>query len=263
MRIKLFIFMFVIGGVLFAQQSIVPGRYMVNPETDIVISDGRITFFDLYTNSEKSFSFELRKDGVFNIISFDSNDYVYLQQYSLIYFFPLEEGKRVLFGSFANLLHHLPEENYTFYSVSSYLSETISGKRVDYNAEKLESITDFVPWADGVEGSGIGEQITLKMTDLGPSHNFALYNGYFDPQRLDLYYSNSRLKRAIISSRDFDDFEVTFQDIPDPQIIRFPTETYEIVITVLEVFEGEKYQDLCINAITRNMNYEVYPPSDK
>ncbi|MBI9100660.1 MAG: hypothetical protein JEY91_19465, partial [Spirochaetaceae bacterium] len=76
------------------------------------------------------------------------------------------------------------------YSSSSSLMESYGGNTYDYIAENLGNYELTKPWVEGVDGSGVGEKIQFYIYDRVRS--IAIINGYFDPQRPDLYYANNR-----------------------------------------------------------------------
>ena len=135
------------------------------------------------------------------------------------------------------------------YTTSSFL---IEGKTV-YGANNLSSI-DGLPWASE-NGFGINDIITIK-TPTYSGMKLAIYNGFQSESRPDLYKANSRVKKVRIknlesgSSRDF-----LLKDTPEMQeislsnLILWHNVFTTLEITILDVYPGEKYKDLCIQAI--------------
>ena len=84
----------------------------------------------------------------------------------------------------------------------------------------------------------------------------AFYNGFQSENRPDLYKANSRAKKIRIknletgSSKDFslkDSMEMQIISLLDLNI--WSNVNTNLEITILEVYPGEKYKDLCIQAI--------------
>jgi len=130
------------------------------------------------------------------------------------------------------------------YDASSFLVE---GSR-QYNASNL-GISDLDrPWVEGAPGIGKGETITVYFDR--PAERLIISNGFVSFQKPHLYEQNGRVKRIRVynPSRRID-LEVDISDTPNPQEIALPEETLEIAIEIVEVYEGTKYEDTCINFI--------------
>lgn len=135
------------------------------------------------------------------------------------------------------------------YSATSFLVE---GKSI-YAANNLSS-KEGLPWASA-NGYGINDKIIIR-TPTYVGMKLAFYNGYQSDSRKDLFKANSRVKKVRIKnlesggSADFtlkDTLEV--QEINLSNLILLHNEAISLEITVLEVYPGEKYKDLCIQAI--------------
>ena len=147
---------------------------------------------------------------------------------------------------FTNYVYNVYPESYT---ASSELKE----KNAFYTAENLREKAGL-PWASA-NGYGINDKIQITT----PTYNglqLAFYNGFQSENRPDLYKANSRAKKIRIknletgSSKDF-----TLKDSMEMQIISlldlniWSNVNTNLEITILEVYPGEKYKDLCIQAI--------------
>ena len=135
------------------------------------------------------------------------------------------------------------------YKATSELRE----KNAFYAAENLRTVSGL-PWASA-NGYGIEDKITIEL----PRHcllKLDFYNGYQSETRKDLYKANSRAKKIRIKSLESgNSIEVTLKDTPEKQTI--PISELDLCyniytnleITILEVYPGDKYKDLCIQAI--------------
>ncbi len=157
-------------------------------------------------------------------------------------------------------------------SASSYLTETIKGKKVEYKPEyminricKLPEKTDergfpvfdegfpifdnFKPcWAEGVPGDGIGEWLQVEF--IRPSDEIMILNGYVDFRNMSAYMNNNRLKKIRIESeRPAFSIEYTLPDYVAYHSVPLPQKTTKVKITILEVYKGLKYSDTCVTAI--------------
>ena len=84
----------------------------------------------------------------------------------------------------------------------------------------------------------------------------AFYNGYQSDSRPDLYKANSRVKKIRIKNLESGNTtELMLKDTSDMQEININSlimsynEYISLEITILEVYPGDKYKDLCIQAI--------------
>ena len=135
------------------------------------------------------------------------------------------------------------------YSASSELKE----KNAFYKAENLRTV-DGLPWASA-NGYGINDKITI-VTPTGCSMSLDFYNGYQSETRKDLYKANSRAKKIRIKSLESEkSIEIDLKDTPEVQTVSIDklNLNYNVYtnleITILEVYPGDKYKDLCIQAI--------------
>gem|GEM_PF-1279666 len=109
---------------------------------------------------------------------------------------------------------------------------------------------DALPWVEGVEGPGIGEQLIITFTE--PSNDIVVLNGFVDRNRKHLFKDNNRVKTAIIRSDDSGEpfeFEYFFEDIVQFDEIRFPRPAEKIIFEIKDVYPGEKWDDTCISAV--------------
>ena len=124
-----------------------------------------------------------------------------------------------------------------------------------YGADKLIDGNAATPWVEGVDGTGIGEQIILSLPGTTTVHGILLYNGYL--QTDDLHTKNGRVTRVSV---DFGNGVVVEEDVWDPTMsVQYPipsrveldqsVKTDKIVITILDAQSGTKYDDTCIGEI--------------
>lgn len=144
---------------------------------------------------------------------------------------------------------------------TSFLTETLSQKTIEYKVDNLfdrfsspcrcHSFSYNIfspPWVEGVPGHGINEEIEVTFTE--ESDYIVILNGFVHPAKRHLYKNNSRLKRISITSINPSfNIEYTFEDVVHYADITFPEKTKKVTMTILDVYEGSKYQDTCISAI--------------
>ena len=126
-------------------------------------------------------------------------------------------------------------------------------KAIIYSASNL-STSDGNPWASA-NGYGINDKIRIKMFSRS-EQSLIVYNGFQSKEKPYLYSQNSRLKRIrICNSLLNKKKEIKLQDTKDAQeidindLLENAGEIINLEIEVLEVFAGDKYTDLCIQAI--------------
>lgn len=146
-------------------------------------------------------------------------------------------------------------------SASSYFTETLGGRKIEYKAENLARCFEVgcrchpywwnyshIPWVEGAEGNGIGESITItfKQDMVGMS----VLNGYTELNKLKLFKENSRLKEVLLEDLvNGESWTVSFEDMVYFNFIKFPKATKKVKMTIQSVYEGSKYQDTCVSAI--------------
>jgi hypothetical protein len=149
--------------------------------------------------------------------------------------------------------------------------ETSSELEVDYSKMNLFDNSFETAWVEGVAGSGIGEKIKIQLSDYRLAA-ICLVNGY--TKNSGTYTTNNRIKKVKIEKEivDYQDpnktsietYEKEIKDLPFATInlnnfysltstIGDYGEGYSkirsITITILEVYNGTKYDDTCISEL--------------
>jgi hypothetical protein len=110
------------------------------------------------------------------------------------------------------------------------------------------------PWAEGVDGDGIGESITLDVKRPLPLYGILINPGYWDPGSDDVWKKNNRVAALEITLND----ERTFTEtIPDetfhrPYVIRvrdYPKPVTKVRMVIKGVHRGTKFHDTCISLV--------------
>ena len=128
-------------------------------------------------------------------------------------------------------------------SATSYLVE----KNRTYKPDKLAlwGNLNYI-WAEGVNGTGIGEQLFLENAFI---RKLYILPGYVSIKRPDLFKKNARPARIKITRGD----EILFVDLKDEavyQVVEFQKVNKErITVEIIDVFEGTLYEDTCISSI--------------
>lgn len=129
------------------------------------------------------------------------------------------------------------------YHSTSYLTESTT----TYEPEHLQR-KDGLPWASG-NGKGIGDIISIKEFEHENPETLIIMNGYQDVNHPDYYGKNSRVKTLKIINRQTKKSKtIAVSDTKEEQ--RFSLKELgkggEYELEILDVYNGSKYDDLCI-----------------
>lgn len=122
-----------------------------------------------------------------------------------------------------------------------YLQTNLENMNYSY-----DSITP--PWVEGVKGYGIGEWLDIDFKY--KSDELQILNGYVDFRRMYLYKENSRVKTILVESENpkFSK-EYELEDLVKYNVIKLPSKTDYVRLTIKDVYKGEKYDDTCLSSI--------------
>ncbi|MBR4789770.1 MAG: hypothetical protein IK024_02635 [Treponema sp.] len=284
MRKKILVFTFFLHFFLFNCYSFpVDDYYRVRSPGEIIkIKDNIGMLFNNTYQIRNIKEYNIDEDGWFNTsycgtnmyIIFGSNYFVYHSDKDLYY---PESASKFNFGS-----SYLSLEEYQKYiknSGSWILWRNASMKIPDvleeYSNDKKITYDDFdathyfyfcneidaqlfkynsLPWA--TSKNPINMKIEVNLFD--KTDSFIILNGYVHPDKRYLYKANRRLKKIKISSLD-SDFSIIneFEDVVHFHEIKLPEKVQFITIEILDYYEGNKYQDLCVQMIgNKNIVYE-------
>lgn len=108
-----------------------------------------------------------------------------------------------------------------------------------------------IPWVEGVKGNGINETISIEFNN--PVYSFSILNGYADVQNMKLFKENSRVKKLKVEDLSNNlEYTMNFEDKVYFNYLELSKPSNSIKLTILEVYEGTKYQDTCISALIEN-----------
>ena len=146
--------------------------------------------------------------------------------------------------------------DHTDYDATASSTRTPQGKRnydvVNIKADPSREIQ--TPWAEGVEGDGIGESITLNVKRPLPLYGILIQPGYYDYDNKDPWLKNNRVAALEITLND----EHTFtENIPDelferPYLIRvgdYAKPVNKVKLVIKGVHRGTQFRDTCISLI--------------
>lgn len=123
----------------------------------------------------------------------------------------------------------------------------------NYVATNLVDGNTSTCWAEGADGSGIGETFIIKGNKPFYADTLTFYNGYCKSQ--ELFYNNNRVKKIRITPDSGESFTAELNDGFENRrnvVNCGHTLVNSITFEILEVYEGEKYNDTCISEIYVN-----------
>ena len=131
----------------------------------------------------------------------------------------------------------------SYFEASSELHE----KDIIYSGSNLKTLDLNKPWVEGAKGYGAGESVRFRIN----AEELIIFNGFVSKNRSYLFSQNSRLKTIDLYFTSSDLHErYELKDTPNPQSIIFEKIFNEdIILTIIDVYKGEKYTDTCLNAI--------------
>jgi hypothetical protein len=129
-------------------------------------------------------------------------------------------------------------------TATSFLTEG----RIRYTTEDLNENIGMC-WAEGVSGQGINETLFLKMIFTKSIHISTGFVSYFKPH---LFKENSRPKTIELSVVNKYSIIINLEDTPNFQTINLPEQLGKndvLELKILDVYQGTKYENTCINTI--------------
>ena len=207
----------------------------------------------------ETYDINLEETGIFTYILFNYNgkllrediQYGY-KKYLMIY----SNNNRVSLYDENNKIVYLASSlRYTLSSdFDVQASSELQENNITYSVENCLNENELIPWAEYSSGSGIGEYITFI-----PQHEIifsnipiVISNGFIDYNRNYLYEYNNRIKKMRIYNVDQNEYlDFNIEDTPNYQEIwvNFNKKINKIKIEILEIYQGERYNDLCINLL--------------
>ncbi len=110
------------------------------------------------------------------------------------------------------------------------------------------------PWAEGVEGDGIGESITLNVKRPLPLYGILIRPGYYDYENKNSWSKNNRVASLEITLNDEHTFTESIPDkqSEDPYLIRvrdYNKPVNKIKLVIKAVHRGTQFRDTCISLV--------------
>lgn len=140
-------------------------------------------------------------------------------------------------------------------------SSTLTEYGIEYTVDNLDDLESDTPWVEGVDGNGIGESFVIENQWNETYKTLFIINGFISADRPHLYTQNGRIKKIKIEGLTSGiSGDCVVLDTPHPQTvdISFIVAPEDLKVTLLEVYEGAKYQDTAIHYLI-SYNKEIIP----
>ncbi|MBN2656781.1 MAG: hypothetical protein JXR86_06955 [Spirochaetales bacterium] len=227
------------------------GTFYPNPDVTYIFRDGTLTIDEFISKGSKrveSFKYLYEEDSKipFLYIEKDGEFQKYLAIYSddFLLLYKMPKSSPDSGGFWGRSIYDLFLSSTSFTTSSSY-----SDSKYDFSSGNLGDMTLFKPWVEGVSGVGKGEKIEAHYADELTITGFYISNGFVSYEKPYLYEYNSRVKRIKVSnSENSFSLEYNVKDSPNLQYFKVP-ETTDIIIEILDVYDGSKWDDTSINFI--------------
>ncbi len=124
-----------------------------------------------------------------------------------------------------------------------------------YEVENIKGYSEEgSPWAEGIDGDGVGESITLDVKRPLPLYGILIRPGYWDYGNHSAWKRNNRLAALEITLNDERTFTETIPDetFEEPYLIRVPDYTKQvnkIKLVIKGVHRGTQFRDTCISLV--------------
>jgi hypothetical protein len=144
--------------------------------------------------------------------------------------------------------------NHTDYDATASSTLAPQGKH-HYEVENIKGRShEGSPWAEGVEGDGIGESITLNVKRPLPLYGILIEPGYWDPGNDNAWKKNNRVAALEITLNNERTFTETIPDetFQKSYLIRvrdYTKPVTKIKIVIKGVHRGTQFRDTCISFV--------------
>lgn len=130
-----------------------------------------------------------------------------------------------------------------------YATSSLPENDMVHVPERMLDQNKATAWIEGADGLGIHESVTICFEEEGLITIFDICPGF--QKSKDLYLKNSRPAKIRLTFADGSTFEQVVMDVIGEHSLNLkePVVTDRVTITILEVYEGTKYQDTAISEI--------------
>lgn len=207
-----------------------------------------------------------------NILVEDAKDFGPINEGTKIYAVKNRNGKEIkseefIFNGGYYILLEFPKDIYqgsiysyqepVIYQNPIFNTITASSRLVEENyyhqAENAADNNKNTAWVEGNAGEGIGEWIKFESDVEQTVNSFSIINGYAKDN--DFYKTNNRVAKFLVEYSDGTSEIIDLEDMTlSKQEIKLDNtkKTKYVKFTIMEVYNGSKYDDTCISEININ-----------
>ncbi len=175
-----------------------------------------------------------------------------------------QEGSYTVRGSSGDFKELQKHGKWTF-TGRRYTAKASSTLKADqdhtYGAENLTDRDSGKVWAEGAEGDGIGESVTLTMKDPQKGLSLTIHNGHLGSQ--ELFLANNRVKSMAVSLNGGTPFTVELKDgYRQPTTVAIPGDTgvlKTVKLTIQSVYPGKSFRDTCLTGVDVEVSLSKAP----
>jgi hypothetical protein len=236
--------------------------YIEQMDSKFIIINNRMILKEVIPPGDKEeveeYAIEWENNDKFSYIKFNYNGKLFgrrINQGQKRYLILYNKSNVALYDERNNLVYSSYSIKYTYNSDFSLLaSSELREGGITYSINNIINDESLLPWVEGAASNGVGENIIYK-----PNYNiislgvyFIFSNGFVDYNKNHLYNYNNRVKKIRIFNVGYDEYyDLDIIDTPNIQdkYIQFRNKINQIKIEILEVYTGERYNDLCINLL--------------
>ncbi|RAP33961.1 hypothetical protein DID80_07690 [Candidatus Marinamargulisbacteria bacterium SCGC AAA071-K20] len=164
-------------------------------------------------------------------------------------------NRKILMGFHKNVVEKYSNDNFI---KKCFTEETLGYAKAEstlsgqYSASNLVDGDVTTTWAEGSVDAGLYEHVFIlnQYSNLvrNTYNKIVFYTGY--TKNKETFYDNNRLKKIYLNFSNGNWRTVEFEDTIEPQeIIMDKSEISWLKITILEVYEGKKYNNTCISEV--------------
>ncbi len=139
-------------------------------------------------------------------------------------------------------------------------STLLASESDSYAAANVKDMDREKAWCEGTDGAGVGEWLELKPAVAKPLAGIEMFPGYFKSE--ELFRANARPKLVRVDLNGEHSFTAAVPD--DRATCWIPIRGYgqpvkTIRLTFLEVWPGDKFEDLCVSGIRLHVRLDKKP----
>ena len=206
------------------------------------ITTGELRWVTEAPDGDYTWAYDISKYGDIIAVSYDFN------------------GKKVIYSKEGEILDELDiidssNDSQTYHKWEWVMASSTLNDDTKYHGNNINDFDIETAWVEGVEGYGIQEWISLNNNEYHIINSIHLNNGY--QKSYKTFSENGYLKQFLLELGNGEHLIYNCDEINDNHfynntiIINLinPVKTDRIKLTILDIYPGSKYEDVCISEI--------------